>query len=111
MSLDIDLVTSDIDGNTVIIPVGNITHNLTAMADEADLYYALWRPEEKGWKYARDIVDTLGAGVARLHAEPDRFRTLNPHNGWGSYEGLLEFATKYLELCRKYPSARIEVSR
>ncbi len=26
----------------------NITHNLGEMADKAGIYYALWRPEEKG---------------------------------------------------------------
>ncbi|MGV3723628.1 MAG: hypothetical protein ACO1SX_22250 [Actinomycetota bacterium] len=89
----------------------NITHNLNRMADAAGVYRHLWRPEEVGATHARDLIDPLAAGVNLLHAEPERFRALNPDNGWGNYEGLVEFAEEYLAACREYPDAELRVSR
>jgi len=89
----------------------NITHNLCAMADEAGVYQLLWRPEEEGIKTARQAIEPLKDGMARLRAEPDRFRRLNPENGWGNYEGLVTFVENYLRACEDYPDAEIVVWR
>ena len=32
-------------------------------------------------------------------------------NGWGMYEHFVPFVEKYLEACKEYPDAVIEVSR
>ena len=100
---------------------GNVTHNLTTMADKADLYEALWRPyklfnvtddEEYDIEiHAEDIAPKLKAGIDNLLSEPEVYRTYNPDNGWGSYEGLLNFTQKYHEACIKYPKALVDVSR
>lgn len=89
----------------------NITHNLTRMADEAGIYEAMWRPEEKGWSKAKDIIPALEAGLNALVADPDRYREFNPANGWGNYETLVSFVSEYLAACRQYPEATIRVSR
>lgn len=120
----------------------NITHNLSRMANEAGLYYALWRPgqlkdpeksalieaqEEAGnysgeggayeiaktlpTVYARDLIPSMESGLAALKADPARFKALNPENGWGSYEGLVEFVEQYLAACKESPDAQVEVSR
>lgn len=89
----------------------NITHNLGKMADKAGIYYAMWRPDEKNWKLAKDILTTLEIGLVELQANPAKYKKLNPENGWGSYEGLVDFVEEYVNACRKYPEAVIEVSR
>lgn len=89
----------------------NVTHNLGSMADKAGVYYACWRPEEKGWKTAADITPALEKGLTKLQNNPEQYKALNPDNGWGSYDGLVEFVTEYLKACKKYPDAEIEVSR
>lgn len=89
----------------------NITHNLGTMADKAGIYTALWRPEEEGWKVAKDIVPALESGLIQLVDRPDEFKKYNPENGWGSYDLLVDVVKSYLEACRKYPDAKIEVSR
>jgi len=89
----------------------NITHNLNKMAGEAGIYQALWRPEEIGITKAAQLIDPLRDGLALLESDPERFKALNPSNGWGSYESLVEFVRKYLAACEKYPQARIKVSR
>ena len=50
-------------------------------------------------------------GIAELKSNPEKYKKFNPENGWGSYEGLLSFAEKYLQACEKYPNSIIGVSR
>ena len=89
----------------------NITHNLGEMAEAAGIYKALWRPEEVGITKAHQLIDPLMAGLMRLRADPARFRSLNPDNGWGSYDGLVEFVARYLDACASDPDADVRVSR
>lgn len=119
MSLDVYL--------TKVMPTevfsNNITHNLCKMADavkygveweggeELTLYDVLWRPEEHGFKYARDIADLLDIGWNILLSDPEKYSKYNPENGWGSYEGLCDFVYKYRNACWDNPSAEIGVSR
>ena len=118
MSLDVWLIEGTacphcgevIDGG---IPVfeWNITHNLNTMADKADIYKALWRPEELNITQAWDLIDLLQSGLSSLLNFPDYYEKFNPENGWGDYQGLVRFVENYLKACRKYPNARIRVSR
>jgi hypothetical protein len=89
----------------------NITHNLTDMAAEAGIYEALWRPEERGWKYAKDIIGVLEKGLADLKERPSHYVKFNASNGWGMYEHFVPFVENYLRACKSYPSAIIKVSR
>lgn len=89
----------------------NITHNLIYMAQEAGIYRELWRPEEIGIKKARELTKPLSQALHELKSNPERFKALNPKNGWGTYEGFVEFLYSLLETCYKYPEAEIESSR
>ena len=113
MSLDVYL--------TKIMPTevysSNITHNLGKMANQVllsnghTLYQVLWRPDEHGRKFARDIVKMLDEGWNILMSNPELFKKFNPENGWGSYEGLERFVYQYLKACWMHPEAEIGVSR
>ena len=89
----------------------NITHNLGNMAGEAGIYKALWRPEEIGCKYAKDIIDVIEKGLADLKARPEYFETFNSPNGWGMYEHFVPFIEKYLEALKQNPESEIQISR
>lgn len=89
----------------------NITHNLGKMAVAAGIYTHLWRPDEIGIKTAGELIEPLAAGLARLVAEPDKFKEFNPGNGWGDYEGLVGFVTEYLAACQEHHDAEVSVSR
>lgn len=110
MSLDVYL-SKKIDGNEVGLYGSNITHNLGKMAAKAGIYEALWLPEEKGWKKAKDIIEPLEIGLSKLRARPQHFRKFDAPNGWGTYEHFVPFVEEYLEACKKFPSAKITVSR
>lgn len=89
----------------------NITHNLGAMAKEAGVYEHLWHPDEIGVTKAQQLIAPLTAALTLLRVDPDRFRALNPENGWGSYDGLVSFVSEYLTACVENPDADIRVSR
>ena len=89
----------------------NITHNLGKMADEAGIYYALWRPEEIKKTKAGELITLLEKGLAELKAKPEYYEKFNSPNGWGMYEHFVPFVENYLEACKEYPNAEISVSR
>lgn len=89
----------------------NITHNLATMAKEAGIYEHLWRPDEIGQTKASDLISPLANGLAILRASPEKFRALNPYNGWGSYEWLVSAVEKYLAACLENPDAEVSVWR
>ena len=110
MSLDFYL-QYEADGNEITVFDRNITHNLWNMADKAGIYEALWRPEEIKAVYARDVVERLEAGLEDLNKRPKYYEKFNAENGWGLYEHFVPFVGAVLEACKKYPSAKIYVSR
>lgn len=89
----------------------NITHNLGQMADKAEIYNALWCPEAIGKTKAGEIVGLLETGLVKLKASPKYYKTFNSPNGWGMYEHFVPFVEEYLEACKKFPDATIEISR
>lgn len=107
MSLDVYLEAK----RPIEVFTANITHNVGRMAREAGIYEALWEPEEHGIEEAGQLIPILRAGIERLTADPDGFRKFNPENGWGSYEGLLEFTRRYLAACEDNPDATVRVWR
>lgn len=113
MSLDVDLMV--IQPSSVYS--GNITHNLGAMAGAVllsngkTLYDVLWRPDEHGYVYARDIAELLDEGWNILLSDPERFKHFNPENGWGSYDGLEKFVYNYRNACWDNPDAELRISR
>ena len=93
------------------------------MADAAGLYDPLWRPyrlygvadnteeAEKTNPIAGDIIDKVEIGLAKLKADPERYKKYNPPNGWGSYDILVKFTEKYLYMLKKFPDAIIKADR
>jgi len=107
MSLDVTL--------TAVRPTtvydANITHNLGAMAEEAGIYKACWRPEEIGITKAAQLIEPLRNGIAQMKADPARFEKHNSPNGWGLYKNFLPWLERYLEACEANPDADVSVSR
>jgi hypothetical protein len=121
MSLDVYLevdveVLSRRDGKIPLIESrcvfdANITHNLTEMAEEAGIYKHLWRPEEIDITTAEQLIQPLEDGLLLMKSDPERFIAYDAPNRWGTYEQFLPWVERYLEACKKYPQARVRVSR
>ena len=88
----------------------NITHNLNKMAKAAGLYEVLWRSEENGITSTSQMIPILEKGIKKLEANPEKYKALNPPNGWGNYENLVSFCRSALRWCHEYPDAVIEVN-
>lgn len=89
---------------------GNITHNLGQMAREVGIYEQMWHPERVGITHARQLIEPLRDGLARLNSDYERLQQFNPPNGWGSYDTLLLFTADYLAACEQWPDAEVWAS-
>jgi len=108
----------------------NITHNLIEMAEEADIYDAVWRPyrlhpafhkfdnrddefefESSTVIKAKDISDVIENGLDDMKKRPEHYKQFNSKNGWGIYKHFVPFLEKYLEVLKRYPNAIIKCSR
>jgi hypothetical protein len=90
---------------------GNITHNLGAMATEAGIYEALWKPEELGITKAKQLIEPLRAGLELMKSDPERFKKFDSDNGWGTYDDFIPFVSEYLNACIDNPNSGVKVSR
>ena len=89
----------------------NITHNLAEMANNAGIYYHLWKPEEIGITTAHQLIEPLKKAIAILKADPDGFREFEPSNKWGTYDDFIPWLERYLKACEATPDATVRVSR
>lgn len=104
-------VMADMTTETNEVYSANITHNLGAMACEAGLYEACWRPDEIGVTKAGQLIEPLRNGITQMKADPARFEKHNSPNGWGLYENFLPWLERYLAACEANPDADVSVWR
>lgn len=114
MSYDVELVI-DTGGEypATVTECRSPTYNLAPMFREA-LGIPMSAHADSGGGHldgmlARDALPILNRAIERMCSEPDRFRALNPPNGWGSYEGALEFLRWLREQCENHPKATVRV--
>lgn len=119
MSWDATLVLDiKVDGNDLHLVQGdwNYTHNCNEM-----IYDALGVERDQVKKHFLvgytwwDLLDGKGGEegaelltgiIEALEAEPEKYRAMNPENGWGSYDSLIEVLTEMRDTGRKWPSAK-----
>lgn len=87
----------------------NITHNLIKMAEEAGIYKYLWEPEENNITKASQLIEPLENALALLKSKPNHFKKYNDQNNWGTYEDFMDSIEKYLDACKQYPHAEVEI--
>lgn len=87
---------------------GNITHNLTEMAEDClsfdeesqryNLYDLLWRDTQVPFEgdYLNVYIAHLAYCLYVLKNDPDHFKQFNPPNGWGTYEQLIKFVRSFI---------------
>lgn len=86
----------------------NYTHNVTGMWREAGVYDALYMSDGKK---AKDIIPELQKGIKHMQENPLEYQSMNPDNGWGSYESALPWLIEFYEKCLEYPESVIGVSK
>ena len=83
------------------------TYNLREMWTSAGLPF----DEEIGGKRVAELLPKLEAGLAELLRDPTKYRAMNPPNGWGTYEGLVEVVESAIEAAKQYPDAIVSTWR
>ncbi len=59
---------------------------------------------------ASDAAGMLDNVSRTLRSDPEKFRAMNPPNGWGDYEGAIEFVESMRDGCAANPRATIGAS-
>jgi hypothetical protein len=59
---------------------------------------------------AGQSLPTLQRAVTAMEADPEKYQAMNPANGWGDYEGALDYLRKLRDACAAYPNATIHIS-
>lgn len=89
-----------------VYEVGNYTSNVSSMWHKA-LGCSL---ADLGGQPAGGQVELIAAALVAMEAHPDEYRTMEPPNGWGSYEGAHDYLLRLLLACLRHPEATIRVS-
>ena len=61
-------------------------------------------------KPASEAAGPLTEAVARMEADPDTYRAMNPPNGWGDYDTALAFLREIAQACARHSKATVRVS-
>ena len=56
-----------------------------------------------------DCEPIFDDAVRRMQAEPAKYRSMEPSNGWGTYDDALQFMQDMLGACRAYPDGHVVV--
>jgi len=86
----------------------NITGNVSPMWELAGIYDELYNSDGKK---VSDIIEKLEEGVMYMVRNANKFKPLNPKNGWGSYEGAVKWLWDLIHEIKKYPDGIIEISK
>ncbi len=86
----------------------NATHNLIPMWHKAGVYESLY--ESQG-KEASEILPILRSGLEKMQDDQETYKQLAPTNGWGTYEGAIEFLAGLINACEENSGAAIRVWR
>jgi hypothetical protein len=106
MSYDVSLqIKGPYDAEPVSLFWRNYTSNCGPMwrAAGADL------SEMNGWKAAR-VAEVLTEALEVMHANEGDYRAMEPSNGWGSYDGVIDFLTDIRDAAARLPQADCVVS-
>lgn len=74
----------------------NYTHNLSPMYREAGFPH--WTDYDGA--PVSEFAGVIRGALDRMEGNPERFRALNPPNGWGTYEGALDVLRQMYRSCR-----------
>lgn len=97
----------------VVAEIGNCTSNVRPMWSKA-LTAAAGADShlhETHGRTAGDVLPLLRAAVVHMEDHPAEYRELNPANGYGHYEGALNYLRRTAQLCAAHPKATLSWSR
>ena len=106
MSWDVNLYAPTECGQLTDVGRRNYTWNVSPMYYDALGGDGL---SQFGRMNAKDALPILKEGVRKMKESPEKYREMNPPNGWGNYEGALDLLEWMLKKCEEYPSIEISI--
>jgi hypothetical protein len=90
-----------------VVEIGNYTSNVWLM-----WLTALGGMSLREYNHApcSEAARPLAEAVKHMESDPDTYRAMNPPNGWGDYEGALDYLRRIAEACATHPKCRIRVA-
>ena len=86
----------------------NYTHNVTPMWKLANIYDELYN---SNGKQPEEVIEKLKKGLEDMQKHPEKYVPLNPLNGWGDYNGAIEFLEEVIKACENNPESEIYISK
>ncbi len=97
----------------------NYTHNCNGMAnaviydgyEQQAVFAEVFKPNRESWwkvldgKSGPDGAAFLDRIIRGLEADPERFRAMNPDNGWGDYDSLVKVLTEMRNAVPEWPTS------
>jgi hypothetical protein len=103
MSLDVSIIAK----RPIEIYEGNITYNLAPMYYKA-IDKDLGLKKLNGMS-TQDAIPILNNAIKDMIKNADEYKKLNPENGWGTYDGLLEQFRAMRNICEENSDGTFEV--
>jgi hypothetical protein len=81
-----------------------LTFNLAPMWELAGLNF-----DTLNGKDATHCASVLADALSALRRDPEKYKALNPKNGWGSYDGLIYALERLLDEAKSKPHGKLVV--
>lgn len=113
MSYDVYLQIHTGKEDHTVVDCGNYTGNVGNMYREA--FPANPMGQRPGIHYIHSIKADMASGLLQMAISamvdsPAIYKAMNPDNGWGSYEGALQFLKDILQACEDHPACTVYLS-
>lgn len=103
MSYDIWISCAHCDSE--LEPSTNYTHNVGPMLHDAGID---WNGKMNNLPVS-EALPILEAGISKLESNPEYYRSMNPENGWGSYDGMMEWLAVIRKQMKAHPEGVVRV--
>ncbi len=82
----------------------NYTYNVRDMLEAVGIVF-----NDLRGKPMSEVSLVFNKGIAKLKKDPEKYKAMNPENGWGSYETLVPFMEEMNHVFSKHPKATFRV--
>lgn len=109
MSYDVYLLNTadlDTDGDPFCVFERNHTSNTGPMWRAAGCDLA-----EFDGKTAAELGPAVARAIAAITIEPEKYRPMEPANGWGTLPSTVRFLVDIWEACTEHPDTTVSISR
>lgn len=106
MSYEISLEIETGNGHLYTVYEDNYTKNVSNMFRAAIEDIGLKRFHGMGAEFA---ILLINKAILKMQSDPERYKKMNPENGWGDYEGALKVLQNLHAACVQHPLCTIHI--